>query len=693
MRTHRRRAAILALAWIPMWIPIGCRVEHPGQETRPSEATVAPALPALITRQVLFGNPEKTHGRISPNGEWLAYVAPVDGVPNIHLARTEAPDAVRVLTRDGGRGIREFVFAFDNRHVLYLQDREGDENFQLFATDLTTGVSRALTPRGARAEIDNLSAKLPGEVLVNLNDRDSSYFDPVRIEIATGRMRRLTENMQFAAFVSDESYALRIASRPTPDGGKEWLVADGAGWKPWSQVPQEDRITTGLRSFAADGTTLYLVDSRGRNTAALFAVDVESGARTLVYEDPRADVGEGLAHPVTGVLQAVVTSYLRPAWHVLDRDLAKDFAYLQRLAGDGHFEVDGRTQDDRIWVVRVISSRGSEKTYLYDRSTRGAKRWFDAAPRLAGLPLRTLHAVEIKSRDGLTLPSYYTLPASNDGNGDGIPEGPAPLVLLVHGGPWDRDSYRFNAAHQHWANRGYAVMSVNFRGSTGFGKAFVNAGDLQWGRKMQDDLLDAVAWAVERGIARRDKVAIVGGSYGGYAALAGVTMTPKAYACAISGFGPSNLATLIATMPAYLGPSRKAFTARVGDPETAAGKALLAARSPLNFVQQIERPLLIGHGANDPRVKQAESDQIVRAMQARGIPVTYVLFPDEGHGFVRAENDIAFTAVTEEFLGRCLGGRFEPVGEDFAGSSITVPAGAPLLPGVAAALRAQSSPP
>lgn len=691
MRMHRHRATALSLAWIAT----GCQIAHHGQKAGPSDTTAACAqeLPALIPRQVLFGNPERTHGRISPNGAWLGYVAPVDGVPNLHVARTDAPESVRILTRDGKRGIREFVFAFDNRHVLYVQDRDGDENFQLFAADLMTGATRALTPPGARAEIDNLSAKLPGEVLVNLNDRDSSYFDPVRIEIATGTRHRLLENTLFAGFLSDESFALRIASRPTPDGGKEWLVPEGGSWTSWSKVPQEDRITTGLRGFAADGTTLYLVDSRGRNTAALFAIDTETGARTLVHEDPRADVGDGLIHPISGIVQAVVTNYLKPAWHVLDPEIAQDIASLQKLAGDGHFAVDARTQDDRIWIVRVSSSRASETTYLYDRSTGGARLWFDSAPQLAGLPLRTLQTVEIESRDGLTLPSYYTLPASSDCNDDGIPERSVPLVLLVHGGPWDRDSYRFNAPHQYWANRGYAVMSVNFRGSTGFGKAFVNAGDLQWGRKMQDDLLDAVAWAVQRGIAQPDKIAIVGGSYGGYAALAGLTMTPRAYACGISGFGPSNLLTLIETMPAYWGPSSKAFTARVGDPETAEGKALLAERSPLHFVHQIERPLLIGHGANDPRVRQAESDQIVQAMQASGIPVTYVLFPDEGHGFVRAENDIAFSAVTEEFLSHCLGGRFEPVGNDFAGSSITVPAGAHLLPGVANALRALSSSP
>jgi dipeptidyl aminopeptidase/acylaminoacyl peptidase len=646
----------------------------------------AARVPALIARQVLFGNPEKSGGTISPNGEWLGYLAPVEGALNIHVARRSAPDRVSVVTRDRGRGIRRFEFAFTNRHLLYLQDEGGDENFQLFAADLTTGESRALTPHGARAEIEALSPRFPDEVLVSVNDRNPSYFDLVRVHLVTGVSRRIVENEGFSGFVTDLDFKPRYASRQTPDGGKEWLVRDGAGWRPWERVPQEDAVTTGLGRFTADGKTLYLVDSRGRDTSAQLAIDTATGARSVLFEDPRADVGSSLAHPATGLLQAVVSHYLKPEWRVLDSTLAQDFSYLAELADGGELHVDARTLDDTVWVVRIDPTNASSSTYLYDRTARRARLWFEERPDLAGLPLQAERAVEIVSRDGLTLPSYYLLPPGRDRDGDGIPDRPVPLVLRVHGGPWDRDTYSLNGLNQWLANRGYAVLRVNFRGSTGFGKKFTNAGDREWGRKMQDDLLDAVGWAVERRIADPERVAILGGSYGGYSALAGIAMTPKAFACAVSVVGPSNLITLLATIPPYWGPTRKLFSTRAGDPETEAGRALLEERSPLTHAHRIERPLLIGQGANDPRVKATESEQIVAAMQAKGLPVTYVLFPDEGHGFVRTENDIAFSAVTEEFLARCLGGQLEPVGRDFAGSSITVPAGAELLPGVAASL-------
>ncbi|MDH3418654.1 MAG: alpha/beta fold hydrolase, partial [Gammaproteobacteria bacterium] len=355
--------------------------------------------------------------------------------------------------------------------------------------------------------------------------------------------------------------------------------------------------------------------------------------------------------------------------------------------GDGEIRVASRTLTDDRWVVVLISSTAPARYYLYDRNAGTTELWFEARPALADAVTTPMHSAEIESRDGLTLVSYYTLPVASDADGDGRPATPGPMVLLVHGGPWYRDFYGFNSMHQWLSNRGYAVLSVNFRGSTGFGKAFVNAGDLEWGRKMHDDLLDSIAWAVDAGIAREDQVAIMGGSYGGYATLAGLTMTPTTFACGVDIVGPSNLVTLLSTIPPYWGPMKRLFATRVGDDETEAGRELLTARSPLTYVDRIERPLLIGQGANDPRVKQAESDQIVTAMQTNGIPVTYVLFPDEGHGFARPENRLAFNATAEAFLGSCLGGRVEPIGDDLRGSSITVPVGAELMPDLQAALE------
>jgi len=640
----------------------------------------------LVARELLFGNPERRAGNLSPDGRWLGYIAPRDGVMNVYVAPSSDPAAGRPVTNDRLRGIRRFSFAFTGNHVLYPQDVGGDENFQIFSVDLTTGAEQALTPADARAGIAALSNAHPNEVVVSVNDRDPTYFDLVRIDLTTGEQTRLIENTEFTEVVVDHDFALRYASRQTPDGGQEYFVRDGSEWRSWSTVPQQDALTTGLAGLTHDGTTLYMLDSRDRNTAALFSIETATGERTLVHEDARADVNGVIVHPTTGVVQAASANYLRNEWTAIDSTVADDIERLREL-GDGEIRVASRTLTDDRWVVVLVSSTAPARYYLYDRDAGTTELWFESRPALADAVTTPMHSAEIESRDGLTLVSYYTLPVASDADGDGRPATPGPMVLLVHGGPWYRDSYGFNSMHQWLSNRGYAVLSVNFRGSTGFGKAFVNAGDLEWGRKMHDDLLDSIAWAVDAGIAREDQVAIMGGSYGGYATLAGLTMTPTTFACGVDIVGPSNLVTLLSTIPPYWGPMKRLFATRVGDDETEAGRELLTERSPLTYVDRIERPLLIGQGANDPRVKQAESDQIVTAMQTNGIPVTYVLFPDEGHGFARPENRLAFNATAEAFLGSCLGGRVEPIGNDLRGSSITVPVGAELMPDLQAVLE------
>jgi dipeptidyl aminopeptidase/acylaminoacyl peptidase len=376
-------------------------------------------------------------------------------------------------------------------------------------------------------------------------------------------------------------------------------------------------------------------------------------------------------------VQAVSFNRLREEWRVLDADVAPDLAALAKVA-DGDVRVTSRTRDDRLWTVALLCDDGPARHYLWDRAARRATFLFTARKALEGVRLAKMRAFEIRARDGLSLPSYLTLPP---GEGE-RPGKPLPMVLFVHGGPHARDAWGGNAVHQWLANRGYAVLSVNYRGSTGFGKAFVNAGDLEWAGKMHDDLVDAVRWAVESGVADANRVAISGGSYGGYAALVGLTFTPDLFACAVDVVGPSNIVTLIRSVPAYWLPLLESLKRRVGDPDTPQGLALLTARSPLTHVAKIARPLLIAQGANDPRVKQAESDQIVDAMKARGIPVTYVLFPDEGHGFARPENSTAFRAVEEAFLATHLGGRSQPVGGDFAGSSIQIREGRGQIPGL-----------
>ncbi|MEM2885061.1 MAG: S9 family peptidase, partial [Thermoproteota archaeon] len=409
----------------------------------------------------------------------------------------------------------------------------------------------------------------------------------------------------------------------------------------------------------------------------------------LLASDPKADLSDVLIHPTEKNVQAAAFTYERKRWEILDRTIASDFAQIRAIE-DGDLRVVSRTLDDDSWILSFIMDESPTRYYLYDRKRKEARFLFTDRKALEGFPLAKMNPTVIRSRDGLNLVSYYTLPVGSDSDRDGRPDEPLPLVLVVHGGPWGRDEWGFDSHHQWLANRGYAVLSVNFRSSVGFGKAFVNAGNMEWGAKMHDDLIDAVDWAVKERIADPERVGILGGSYGGYATLVGMTFTPKTFACGVDVVGPSNLVTLLGTIPPYWQPMLELFAKRVGDHRTEEGRAFLAKRSPLNYVSRIQRPLLIGHGANDPRVKQAESDQIVKAMQARGIPVTYVLYPDEGHGFARPENELSFNAIAESFLALHLGGRREPIGDDLEGSSVAVPVGAESVPGLAEALARKS---
>jgi len=642
----------------------------------------------LIPRDVIFGNPEKAAARIAPDGKRLSYLAPVDGVLNVWVGPADDPSAAKPVTDDKLRGIRSYFWAYDAKHILYTQDIGGDENWHVYAVDLETGETRDLTPmKGVAAHINATSYRFPNEILVGLNDRDERYHDVYRVNIKTGERKLVEQNdEEFAGYVIDEDFKIRFAQRMTPDGGEEILQADGDGWKPYDKIPSTDTMTTGLSGFDKSGNVLYMTDSRDRNTGALFSIDLTTGEKKLIAEHPRADAGRVLSHPTENTIEAVSFDYLRDEWTILDDSVAGDFQYLRTVA-DGDIQVTSRTLADDWWTVAFLMDDGPIRFYLYDRKAKNAKFLFTNRKDWEGLPFVKMHPVEITARDGLKLVCYLTLPKNTDPDGNGRPTEPLPMVLDVHGGPWSRESWGFNGEAQWLANRGYAVLSVNFRGSTGFGKEFVNAGNKEWAGKMHDDLLDAVDWAVKEGVAQKDKVAISGGSYGGYATLVGLTFTPDDFACGIDVVGPSNILTLLSTIPPYWASGIQMFKDRVGDFQSEEGQKFLTERSPLTHVEKIKKPLLIGQGANDPRVKQAEADQIVEAMQAKNIPVTYVLFPDEGHGFARPPNRLAFNAVTEAFLSVHLGGRYEPVGKDFEGSTITAPAGADQVPGLAEALK------
>jgi dipeptidyl aminopeptidase/acylaminoacyl peptidase len=641
----------------------------------------------IIPRQILFGNPDRAMARLSPDGQQLAYLAPLDGVLNVWAGPADKPDEMKPVTDDTGRGIRMYSWAYTNEHILYIQDKDGDENWHLYSVNLNSGEIKNLTPlEGVQAQVQASSPESPEEIIVGLNDRNVQLHDLYRININSGERQLIQQNDGFMSFVLDENYQVRYANRPRPDGGFDMLkTTDDDEWPMFMEVPGAELLTTNVIGFNRTGDTLYMTLSRGRDTAALYAVDPETGATSLLAEDTRADAGDVMLHPTRKHLQAVSFNYVRKEWRLLDKTIEKELAFLKTVA-DGDVEIVSRTLDDQTWLVAYLMDNGPVRYYRFVRGKMVADFLFTDRPALENQPLVKMHSAVIRSRDGLDLVSYYTLPPGSDSDGDGRPDQPLPAALFVHGGPWARDQWGYHAYHQWLANRGYAVLGINFRGSTGFGKAFVNAGDMEWGAAMHDDLLDGVAWAVEKGIADPERVAITGGSYGGYATLAGLTFTPEAFACGVDIVGPSNLITLVESIPPYWQPMIELFTNRMGDHRTEEGRALLKERSPLTYVDSIQRPLLIGQGANDPRVKQAESDQIVEAMQEKEIPVTYVLYPDEGHGFARPENNMSFTAVIEAFLAPILGGRYEPVGSDFEGSSISVLAGAEEVPGLAESL-------
>lgn len=672
-------------------VSLGGLLSACGKEEKAAAPTAATApAPELIARKDLFGNPSRSGASISPDGASVAFLAPRDGVMNIWVAPVGQIDAAKPLTADTERPIRRFFWAPDGSQILYLQDKGGNEDFLLYGVDVASAETRLLTPfEKTTVQIVGVSDKVPDAILVGLNNRDQRWHDVHRLDLKTGKLTLVYKNDGYGGFDADKTLTLRLASKPLPDGGMQVERMDAGGkTTPILTIAADDALSTGISGIPVEGGVAYLLSTAGRDKAALYTLDLKDGSTKLLVESDKADIGGIMANPATGAVEAYNVDYLKDEWIPVGDAVAADIAFLNEQAR-GQWGVTSRSRDDNLWTIVIDRVTEPAAFHLYDRKARTLTKLFTVRPNLEGKTLAPMQALEIPSRDGKVLVSYLTLPPGADANGDGKPEQPLPLVLNVHGGPWARDGYGYHSEHQWLANRGYAVLSVNFRGSTGFGKGFTNAGDLQWGRTMHDDLIDAVDWAIGNGITPKDKVAIYGGSYGGYATLWGMTNTPDRFACGVDIVGPSNLNTLLASVPAYWAAFFEQLARRVGDPRTDEGKALLTERSPLTHVDRIAKPLLIAQGANDPRVKQAESDQIVAAMKAKNIPVTYALYPDEGHGFARPANRTSFYAVAEGFLSHCLGGRQEPVGSDFDGASLQVPDGADYVPGLKEALAAK----
>jgi dipeptidyl aminopeptidase/acylaminoacyl peptidase len=502
-----------------------------------------------------------------------------------------------------------------------------------------------------QAHLVDLDRNYPDELLVGLNREDPRFHDLYRIHLRTGEVTLDTKNPgDVVGWQTDPQFRIRACQAATPDGGMEirYRADEQSDWKTVVRWGPED-ADGGIAGFTQDGQALWMTTSEGFNTLQLVKRNLATGEQEVIAGDPGVDAGSVLFNPIVHRVEAVEFNRARAEWKAVDPSIAGDLEALAQGA-PGDFSILNRDRDLQRWVVAYNDDTQPARYYLYDRAAKALTFLFTTRPALSEYTLAPMRPVTIRSRDGLELVSYLTLPV-------GLPAKNLPMVLNVHGGPWARDEWGYNPEAQWLANRGYACLQVNFRGSTGFGKKFLHAADREWAAKMHDDLVDAVEWAVKEGIADAKRVAIYGGSYGGYAALVGATFTPDLFACAVDVVGPSNLVTLIQSIPPYWEPLKRVFAVRVGDLETE--EEFLKSCSPLFKADRIRIPMLIAQGANDPRVKQAEAEQIVEAIRRAGKPVEYMLFPDEGHGFARPENRLKFYAAMEAFLAKYLGGRAE----------------------------------
>lgn len=637
-------------------------------QDKDKKAPATGGLPPIIDRELIFGNPEIAGAQISPNGKYLSFVKPWKDTRNVYVKGVDEPfSAARLMTTEAKRPVAGYFWSRDSKYILYIKDNDGDENFNIYAVDPTAKPaagaeappSRDMTGlKGVRVQIVDIPKHDPDTIYIGLNDRDKAWHDLYKLKLSTGEKTLVRKNTEkISGWEFDLAGNLRLAVRTADNGDNEILRVDPDKFTKVYSCSVAETCTP--LEFTKDGKRAYIETNKGDNVdlVGLALFDPASGSVEAVESDPmkRVDFGGAVFSQVTDEL--VMTSYLDDKQRVYfkNKDFEADYKWLESKLSGMELALGSRTRDEQTWVVTAYSDTEPGVTYIFDRKAHKLAKQFTVREKLPRESLAKMEPVRYKSSDGLEIPAYLTLPK-------GIPAKNLPTVIFPHGGPWGRDSWGYNGYAQFLANRGYAVLSPNFRASTGYGKKFLNAGNLQWGRTMQDDITWGVKYLVDRGISDPKRVGIFGGSYGGYATLAGVAFTPDLYAAAVDLFGPSNLITLLDSIPPYWEPVRKMFHARMGDPNTPEGKALLVERSPLTSASKIKTPLMIAQGANDPRVNHAESEQIVIALRDRGFPVEYLLIPDEGHGFARPVNNMASVMATEKFFAKYLGGRAQEGG-------------------------------
>jgi dipeptidyl aminopeptidase/acylaminoacyl peptidase len=625
-------------------------------------------MPPLVDREIFFGNPEIAGAQLSPNGKFLSFLKPWKDTRNVYVKGVDEPfEAARLMTTEAKRPVPQYFWTRDSKYILFVKDKDGDENYNVYAVDPTAKpdagadapASRDLTGvKGIRIQIYSLPKNDPDVAYIGLNDRDKAYHDLYKLKISTGEKTLVRQNTEkLSAWVFDNQGNLRLASRTADNGDNETLRVDADKFTVIYSCSVFE--SCGPARFQKDGKLVYFETNKGDDIdlSSLTLLDPATGKTQLVESDPlkKVDFGNAVFSEATDELVMTTYTDAKVRHYFKDKGYEQDYKLLESRLPKMEVSIASRTLDDQMWVVAAHSDVEPGVTYLFDRKTKKLTKQFSVWEKLPREALAEKKPVTYKSSDGLEIPAYLTLPK-------GVPAKNLPVIMLPHGGPWARDGWGYDPFAQFLANRGYAVLQPNFRGSTGYGKKFINAGNLQWGRTMQDDITWGVKYLVAQGIADPKRVGILGGSYGGYATLAGVAFTPDVYAGAVDIVGPSNLITLLESIPPYWEPIRKTFYMRMGNPNTPEGKALLNERSPLYSADKIKTPLLVVQGANDPRVNKREADQIVIALRDRGFPVEYLLAPDEGHGFARPVNNMAMFMASEKFLAKFLGGRFQEGG-------------------------------
>jgi len=622
--------------------------------------------PQLIDRDVIFGNPEIAAAQLSPDGKYIAFLKPWKDTRNVYVKAVDEPfSAARLLTTETKRPVAGYFWTRDSKYILYAKDNDGDENFNVYAVDPSAKPaagadappSRDLTGlKSVRVQIYEVPKSNPDVVYIGLNDRDKAWHDLYRLNISTGTKELVRKNTErITGWVFDLKGQLRMATRSAENGDTEVLRVDADAFtKVYSCSVFESCKPL---QFQPGDQRLYMETNKDANLTALELLDPQTGKTEMMESDPLGKVDFG------GALFSEATDELVETWYIAARvktyyknkAFGDDVHWIEHKFPDHEILVVSRTKDEQLWLVTAVSDTEPGETMLFDRKAHLLTPQYKVREKLPRADLAQMKPVTYKSSDGLEIPAYLTLPKR-------VPAKNLPTLMLPHGGPWGRDQWGYNPLAQFFANRGYAVLQPNFRGSTGYGRKFLDAGNLQWGRKMQDDVTWGVKYLIAQGIADPKRVGVIGGSYGGYATLAGVAFTPDLYAAAVDIVGPSNLITLLDSIPPYWESIRKMFYQRMGDPSTPEGKKQLMEESPLNSADKIKTPLLVAQGANDPRVNRREAEQIVIALRDRGFPVEYILAPDEGHGFARPVNNLALFMASEKFFALHLGGKYQEGG-------------------------------